>query len=139
MLTRRYPSEIEADFTQYFHLSLEDLGSSLTLRRAGLLATQLPYGSRIARALNPSHVWDWQEVLLANIANSLKILVWSKTEDGQKGQNFPDMFTVPGQPNPIKESNETEESWDIDEYRAQLERPRAEIQEEGGEYVREHD
>lgn len=93
------------------------------MRRAGVLLVQLPRESRVMRELNPSSEWSWNEYLLADIANSLKILRWFKTEDGQKGRNFPTLFEAPGH-----ESQEIKhETYDADEYRELLARPRVEI------------
>lgn len=40
--------------------------------------------------------WDLNNQLSALIADYLRILVWFKTKDGQKGRNFPKPIDRPG-------------------------------------------
>lgn len=40
--------------------------------------------------------WDLNNQLSALIADYLRILVWFKTKDGQKGRNFPKPIERPG-------------------------------------------
>lgn len=122
-MLRLYPSELEADFTQFYQLSAENIGTSLSLRRAGILAVQLPRESRTMRELDPSSEWGWTEYMLADIANSLRIARWQNTEDGHKGRNFPELIQAPGH----KPKEPEVETYDVDEYRELLARPRIEI------------
>ena len=81
----QYPDELRADFQQFYSLNLEGMGRTYTTFHAASLLTQLPEGSRVARALNPDAAWTMDRQLLAVIANDLNWLVWSQTKDGQKG------------------------------------------------------
>lgn len=85
----QYPDELRADFQQFYSLNLEGMGRTYTTFHAASLLTQLPEGSRVARALDPDAAWTMDRQLLAVIANDLNWLVWSQTKDGQKGRRKP--------------------------------------------------
>lgn len=104
------------------NLDLEDLGTDrLTWRKAIIIVRELandPH-SALVRAADPDHLWDLHAHLLANIADSLNLLVWFKTRDGQKGRNRPKPIPRPG----IKVDPEMQvigEATDIDELDALL-------------------
>ena len=73
------------DFAEYYHIyDFESMRPS----RAAIYAWGLPEDSRIKRALNKQPVTT--DILLkAAMVDRLSILVWSKTEDAQKGKNQP--------------------------------------------------
>ncbi|MCG7607085.1 DUF5361 domain-containing protein [Mycobacterium sp. CnD-18-1] len=49
--------------------------------------------SNLVRTMDPEKAdWTLGNRLLAIIANSLRILIWFKTKDGQKGRNRPVMI-----------------------------------------------
>jgi len=41
-------------------------------------------------------MWDTENMLLADIADSNRIIAWQKTKDGQKGRNVPKPIPRPG-------------------------------------------
>ena len=57
-------------------------------KTAAILAAGLPDDSRIKRKISGQKVTT-EIMLLANIADSLQLLVWSKTKDGQHNRNRP--------------------------------------------------
>lgn len=83
----------------------------------------------MAKAINPENTWGEAEYLLADIANSLRWLVWSKTKDAEKGKNPPKMIEPPRKE--MKVSNEY--ALDLDEYKRRLALPREEIKQKGRE------
>lgn len=61
---------------------------ALPLRVAAALAAGLPADSRIFRQLHG--IRDYPSVLMmGEIIDLLRILVWQNTENGKKGRNFP--------------------------------------------------
>lgn len=52
--------------------------------------------SALHRVLNPDWMWGLREMLAADIADSLRWLVWAKTADGAKGRNRPRQIQRPG-------------------------------------------
>jgi hypothetical protein len=79
-------------------LRLEWLGTeALTWRHLLVIVRQSPADSAIARTLDPEAVlWRLPEHLLAAIFDSLQVLVWQNTEDGQEGRNKPQPLPRPG-------------------------------------------
>lgn len=76
---------LRCDFLETYHiLDYRELPA----RQAALFACGLPERSRIMRALSGTPV-GLQEMLLAVIADAVKLLVWQNTEDGLKGRNQP--------------------------------------------------
>lgn len=73
------------DFAETYHVF--DY-KSLPVRLSATLAAGLPAGSRIMRVLSGQKVAP-ELMLLANIADSLNLLVWFKTKDGQHNRNRP--------------------------------------------------
>lgn len=65
---------------------------ALPARLAATLAAGLRDNSRIRMRLSGSSV-SFETVLMANIADCLRIIVWRETRDGIKGVNAPVMFT----------------------------------------------
>lgn len=50
----------------------------------------------VRQELGASGEWGIQEQLLALNADYLRILIWMRTEDGQKGRNIPKPIPRPG-------------------------------------------
>lgn len=57
-----------------------------------ILCCGLPTDSRTIKEINKKD-FTLQEILLANIADRLSLIWWSKTKDGQKNRNKPQMIT----------------------------------------------
>lgn len=91
-----YPEELEADLASEYGIDLVDLWrGGLTLRRAAVLATQLPAGSRLWQATGGPKAWADEYQALMIVEWRLQILDWRQTEDGAKGKNPPDMQEPP--------------------------------------------
>lgn len=54
------------------------------IRRAARLMVQLPRTARFIAKMDPSLSWDWKDVYLMMMTQSLRQLVWSKTKDAHK-------------------------------------------------------
>lgn len=93
-LRREYRAQLRADFRQYYGLSFDEAVKQSVVEAADL-TMMLPRGSRTFTAIDPEFAWEQQHYLLANIANSLQILVWAKTKDGQKNRNRPKPIAPP--------------------------------------------
>lgn len=65
---------------------------SLPISLVATFVCGLGQNSRIKRKLS-NEEFTTEELLLMNIADSLSILIWQNTKDGQKGTNRPKLFT----------------------------------------------
>lgn len=92
----KHPSELYADFRQYYGVDFDKLRGEIGELRTADLAAQLPIESRSIRVLKPELAWTLHDWLMWSIEYSLRILRWQNTEDGQKGRNQPQPL-----PNPI--------------------------------------
>lgn len=95
-LMGEHPAELRADFRQYYHVSADEIGNSLSVSEAADLAAMLPLRSRCLNAVNPSTSWDIEHHLLADIADTLAYFFWSTTQDAVKGTNKPIPKVRPG-------------------------------------------
>lgn len=84
---------MRADFQEFYGLDTDEIGSGIRLERAASLAVQLPKGCRVFSAMDPELSWTDKEWLLARCEHLLSLLLWIKTEDGQKNRNMPKMLT----------------------------------------------
>lgn len=93
-MMREHRAQIRADFRQYYGLSFDKAVKESVVEAADLLY-MLPRGSRTFSTIDPEFAWEQEHYLLANIANSLQLLVWAKTKDGQKNRNRPKPIEPP--------------------------------------------
>lgn len=119
-LRRDYRAHLRADFRQYYGVSFDGALRESVVETADLVY-MLPRGSRTYTALDPEYAWTQEDYLLANIANSLALLVWAQTKDGQKNRNRPKPITPPQKPKPETRKYTT------DEYLRILSQPREEV------------
>lgn len=98
-----YHDELEADFQQFYGLDLNDLGRSLSVRHAAVLAAQLPITSRCCIAQEPDLAWSTDTWLLRRIDHGLSLLLWSMSK--HKGQK-PQPVNTPGETAKIRKSVE---------------------------------
>ncbi|MEU2256170.1 DUF5361 domain-containing protein [Nocardia xishanensis] len=57
----------------------------------------LPIDSALFRTMYPDHHrWQLNQHLLADVADSLRWMVWSKSEDAQQGRGRPEPIQRPG-------------------------------------------
>jgi hypothetical protein len=66
---------------------------ALPLQTAAVLAFGLSGDSRIKKAISKAPAYDLSDILLAVIADGVKLLAWMQTRDGQKGRNRPASIT----------------------------------------------
>jgi len=76
------------------------------------------------RAVEPAHEWGTQDYLLAETVNMLRLLVWMRTKDGQKGRNRPKMVESP-RPRSQPKTHPEKRGLQADEYRRQLAKTRS--------------
>ena len=84
-MIRQDESALICDFAETYHVF--DY-KSMPPKTAAILAAGLSDDSRIKRKISGQKV-KTEIMLLANIADSLQLLVWSKTKDGQHNRNRP--------------------------------------------------
>lgn len=78
-------------------LRLRHLGTeALTWGDLSAVIACLPPDSALFRAKRPDWMWGLPEMLAADIADSLRWLMWAKTKDAQKGRNAPKPIPRPG-------------------------------------------
>lgn len=58
---------MRADFQHHYHLNIEDMGKSFSVRHACSLVRFLPHEGAVSCAIDPDNIWGLQEVLLGNI------------------------------------------------------------------------
>lgn len=99
-LIEAHPQAIRADLIDRGK-QLEDLGTpALSWANFAAIVAWLPPASALGRTFNPDWMWGLQEMLLADVVDSLRWLVWAKTKDAQKGRNRPKPVPRPGVPKP---------------------------------------
>lgn len=81
---------LRCDFLETYHVF--DY-RELPARQAALFACGLQSGSRIMRAMTGQTATP-EQLLLAIIADAVRILVWQQTEDGHKNRNQPQLLTA---------------------------------------------
>ena len=95
-LIDEHPQAIQADLIDR-GLRLRRLGTDeLTWQDLAAIIACLPPESALGRALNPDWMWGLPEMLAADIADSQRWLVWSKTVDAQRKRNRPQPIPRPG-------------------------------------------
>lgn len=96
----RHPDELLADFQQYYGVDLWalDLDGGYTtreIRRAAILAAQLPEESRIVRAIAGT-TWGTSDYLLRNIEHATRIMLWRDSDPKKRGE-FPEPIPAPNE------------------------------------------
>ena len=93
-----------ADFQQYYHLNLWDLGldsdieiTTAEVRRAAILATQLPRDSRVMRAMAPEASHGLDVLLLREIEHNQRLWHWANTEQAKDSGTQPEPISLPGE------------------------------------------
>lgn len=127
---------MEADFQQFYNLDMWSLVNSGGLKRAARLLWQLPKESRFLNAIDPMAAWDWSDLFLMQMNQSLRQLVWSKTKDAQVPKNAPELVAPQFILNAIREAEKKKDQaktrqltpdariMTIDELDAYLKKPR---------------
>lgn len=96
-LVDEFPEAVEYDVLRH-GLRLRDLGSpSFTWRDLKVIVgQQKPAESAVWMQENPDHVWGLPEFLLADVAVTLRVMLWAKTKDGARNRNRPKLIERPG-------------------------------------------
>lgn len=79
-------SALECDFAETYHIYDFRI---LPARRAAMFAAGLGDSSRIMRKLGGAPT-SFESMMLATIADAVRILVWQNTKDGVEGRNAPE-------------------------------------------------
>lgn len=79
-------SALECDFAETYHIY--DL-RMLPARKIATFAAGLGDSSRIVRKISGSPA-SFESIMLATIADAVRILVWQNTKDGIEGRNAPE-------------------------------------------------
>lgn len=96
-LLDEYQEAVEFDLIDRLNQRLRNIGPLFTWHDLWVFVRGLPRESAYARALlGEDHFWGLSELILAQVSDSLRILVWQQTEDGSKGKNQPKPWPRPG-------------------------------------------
>lgn len=95
-LRQKHGGALRADFQRFYALNLDGIGVSFGVLHAADLAVHLPPESAVGREMNPDHMWGIREQLLAAQVDTLRLLLWTKTKDGQRNRNRPKPVPRPG-------------------------------------------
>ncbi|GAB2525482.1 DUF5361 domain-containing protein [Nocardia heshunensis] len=72
-------------------------GETLSWSDLKAIVKFLPPDSALMRTMHPeAHRWRLDQYLLAEMADCLRWLVWSKSDDARNGRNRPEPITRPG-------------------------------------------
>ena len=104
--------ELEADFQEFYGLNLEELGKSLSLRHAAILAAHLPPKSRCRSVADPNAVWSEEMYALVNIEYEMRLLLWMQSQSKKNHTPMPEPVDPPAK---AKEMQRRLEQTDIHE------------------------
>lgn len=107
--------ELEADFRQFYGLDLLEINNSFSIHHAAVLAAQLPRDSRALSCSMPDLAWSDEMYMLSKIEHICRIILWTKTKDGQHGRNFPEPNDTPLKIRQMREKLEKTNLQEIDE------------------------
>lgn len=91
----------------------------LPLTTVAVFSCGLSEDSRIKMKINNQKV-KLDQIILMNISDTLKLLLWSKTKDGQKGRNKPAMWTSLLEKPKVKNEIVFDSSEDFERKRAEI-------------------
>lgn len=124
-LIREHREAVEYELIRHGQ-RLRWMGSrGLSWRDVWVICRSAPPKSPLAIALSPQMAWDTADYLLADMADSLRWLVWAKTRDGSKNRNQPQPIPRPGRPG----SKSDVQSMNVTEMKAFLARRRSPVTE----------
>ena len=87
-MIKKREADLICDFAETYHILNY---RELPLKTAALLLSGLKPDSRVMMA-ETNQKLPFDTMLLASIADSLKLLVWARTEDAAKGRNRPKLI-----------------------------------------------
>jgi hypothetical protein len=81
---------------EYYGLNIDDMGSAYSLEHGIVCAALLPHTARVYQAENEALAWSDSTAMLADCANSLRLI----TQGLSKHPTKPDLFRPPGTDKP---------------------------------------
>ncbi|MCH9277204.1 DUF5361 domain-containing protein [Bifidobacterium amazonense] len=118
------PDALRADFQRFYNLDLDEVGHTVRPMRAADLAAWLPDDARIWGQFDPRAQWGTMRQLVANVADSVNFLAWTKTnEAARKGARWKNQIQRPGT-NQTPKTTITGTATTIDDLRRRLAMPR---------------
>lgn len=122
------PDALRADMQRFYNLDLDEVGHSIRVMRAADLAANLPDEACVWGRADPRAGWGTDRQLLANIADSVSFLAWTKTGDAaRRGARWKGAIPRPGLPQAAHDGGTRQEGvgLDADAMRGMLSRPRS--------------
>lgn len=99
---------------------MDKCGVEFSTIHAADLLMQLPEGARIRTAYDTDAVWTTDRMLMAEQLNTLRLLLWAQTKDGQRNRNRPE----PIGPERKRGTRKVAQVMTIEELEKALSRPR---------------
>lgn len=103
MVLRDHRGPLSADLRRYYHCNLTDVlaGEVAPLEDVAAWVANLPVESALLRAMEGGRVAHTHDLELLRAAeHSLRLLVWAKTKDAEKGRNYPEPYLFPWEDDP---------------------------------------
>lgn len=123
------PDALRADMQRFYNLDLDEVGHAIRVMRAADLAANLPDEARVWGRIDPRAGWGTDRQLLANIADSVSFLAWTKTRDAaRRGARWKGAIPRPGAQQAGAQAGGTRQEGvglDADAMRGMLSRPRS--------------
>lgn len=96
-MLHRAPDRLRADMQRFYGLDLDQVGSTIRVRRAADLAANLPEQACVWSIIDERSAWTGDRWLLAQIADSVDFLAWAQTEEAQhRGAKWDRRIPRPG-------------------------------------------
>lgn len=110
-----YRDELEADFQQFYNINLEDIGKSLSIRHAAVLAAHLPPDSRCLAAIDPNFGWSKELHMMAKIEHEMRVILWQNSQSKKNKTPFPKPIDPPAKTAKVQKKLENTNLREIDE------------------------
>ena len=96
-MLRHHRGPLSADLRRYYHANLSDVlaGQVASLGDVAAWVACLPPESAVLRSMEPRAAHTHALELSRGIEHSLRVLVWSKTKDAERGRNYPEPYLFP--------------------------------------------
>ena len=102
-MLRHHRGPLSADLRRYYHANLSDVlaGQVASLGDVAAWVACLPPESAVLRSMEPRAAHTHALELSRGIEHSLRVLVWSKTKDAERGRNYPEPYLFPWEDQPV--------------------------------------
>lgn len=102
-MLRHHRGPLSADLRRYYHANLSDVlaGQVAPLGDVAAWVACLPPESAVLRSMEPRAAHTHALELSRGIEHSLRVLVWSKTKDAERGRNYPEPYLFPWEDQPV--------------------------------------